>query len=66
VDESVILFNITDYYGKKSAVMETGYTTLYWHPIDFPHNETKQQQFINTALPVIRDEIQTTEKTSFL
>ncbi len=54
-DQLYTLFHITDYYGKKAAVIETGYTTWYPHPVDYPHTEEKQQKFINTAFPTIRE-----------
>jgi len=56
------LFSIADQYGKQAAVMETGYTT-YWlggAPVifaDVPHSETKQKNFINSALPAIRQKV---------
>jgi parallel beta-helix repeat protein len=53
-----VLLNIIENYGKKAAVMETGFST--WEP--FRHSEQDQQEFINTAFPAIRDEIQTIEK----
>ena len=52
------LFSIADQYGKQAAVMETGYTTYYYHPIDYPHTENKQRNFINSALPAIRQKAQ--------
>jgi len=53
-----VLFNITDKYGKKVAVMETGFST--WEP--FMHSEQDQRQFINTALPAIREKADSSGK----
>ena len=53
------LFSIADQYEKQAAVMETGYTTYYYHLlIDFPHTENKQRNFINSALSTIRQKAQ--------
>jgi len=51
-----MLFNITDYYGKKAAVMEAGYATgpWWWRFPDGLHTQDKQKHFINTAIPTIR------------
>ncbi len=52
------LFEIADQYGKKAAVMETGYTTYKYGGlplVDYPNNETKQRNFINTAIPAIKE-----------
>ncbi|MEM4307506.1 MAG: hypothetical protein QXU48_00370 [Thermoplasmata archaeon] len=46
------LFNIANSYGKKCAIMETGYSTWCdW----LGHGRDEQVSFINTALPQIRD-----------
>ena len=57
--EPVICLAIAEQYGKKSEVMETGYKThsLGGAPLifaDLPYNETKQQNFIDSALPTIK------------
>ncbi len=54
------LFEIADEYGEQAAVMETGYTTYKYGGLpvtiaDIPHNETKQHNFINTAIPAIKE-----------
>ncbi|RLI75610.1 hypothetical protein DRP05_14485 [Archaeoglobales archaeon] len=57
-----MLFNITDYYGKKAAVMETGFSTYkIVIPLPFPlppiiinRTEEMQKEFINKAFPTIR------------
>ncbi len=40
-------------YGKKGAVLETGFST-YSSPF---HDEDDQREFINTALPIIREKV---------
>ena len=50
-----LLLKITDENGKKAAVMETGYSTYSWGPIN--HTEKDQQEFINTAIPAIRERL---------
>lgn len=39
-------------YGKEGAIMETGYSTYV-----IGHAEPQQQDFINTALPIIKDKV---------
>lgn len=57
------LINICNNYGKKGAIMETGFST--WASEDTPswvlenywHTEDDQEIFINTALPIIKDKV---------
>lgn len=49
------LFSIAEQYGKQAAIMETGYST-YSDLIG--HGEDEQKDFINSALPVIRQKAQ--------
>ncbi len=57
-DELDTLFSITDEYGKKAAVIETGFST--YEPIW--HSEKDQRQFINVAFPAIREKVRTAGK----
>ncbi|MBO8181263.1 MAG: right-handed parallel beta-helix repeat-containing protein [Archaeoglobus sp.] len=59
-----ILFNITEYYKKKAAVIETGYATgpWWWYYPDGFHTEEKQRLFINAALSTIKDTVNTLGK----
>jgi cysteine-rich repeat protein len=48
------LFYYMQFYGKKGAIVETGYTT-------YPRNyqtEEQQKQWINIALPIIKEKVQ--------
>ncbi len=49
------LFNIADQHGKQAAVMETGFST-YSDLVG--HGEDEQRNFINSALPAIRQKAQ--------
>ncbi len=70
-DELDTLFTITDEYGKKAAVIETGFST-YKIVIPLPpplppivivnHTEEMQKEFINTAFPAIRGKAQANER----
>ncbi|MEM3397238.1 MAG: hypothetical protein QW620_06465 [Thermoplasmata archaeon] len=54
------LFNIANSYGKKCAIMETGFSTWAsedtpsWILVNYWHTEDDQENFINIALPIIR------------
>ncbi|MEM4293989.1 MAG: hypothetical protein QXJ27_07495, partial [Thermoplasmata archaeon] len=56
-----VLFNIANGHGKKCAIMETGFSTWasedtsWWSVPAYWHTEDDQENFINTALPIIRE-----------
>jgi len=46
-------------YGKEGAIMETGYSSWAWLQAD----ESDQENWVNTALPIIRDKVYTHNTT---
>ncbi|MEM4307500.1 MAG: hypothetical protein QXU48_00340 [Thermoplasmata archaeon] len=50
------LFNIANSYGKKCAIMETGFSTYDLESLSsLWHTQDDQEIFINTALPIVRE-----------
>lgn len=46
-----ILFGIMNDYSKEGAIMETGFSSYFY----LGHNELDQENFVNCALPIIKD-----------